>query len=1290
MSLKLKKNWLIISFSIILFSLISISIAQAGIFKVKVYHAEYCPRQGAYVRIYNTSFPPKPPYNPIGFCFVTDETGYCQTTAPMAPDWLYKANATWPDGMTLYGETYFTTDEYGNIEGIATIRNSSFPYPDGTEACGDSECDGFKYCYGDGSKYIECDTWDTECDTLDCCQCDGGTQANPAQNYDETQDEDCNPFDIATCFNIPDDYDFTWDYMDSYCTALDTCYQGTITHTCNQPTCGAECDEDPDCVNYCVGETRYYNGDCDLASTCTCSFSTEDCDLQDGCYAYGNGCEDRNYYCTPGNCLYTWQNRNTDSYDSPELYCSANTIRNRTRFHDWYCNGYCTDHESWVNDHLEEDCDAYDDYYDTGNTRWVSTGECTEKEQKEQIWEEWECNSTLPVHCSHYNTTTRWVDTGNTKNKDNGTPCNDGLYCNVGETCQSGICTGGSVRDCSDSVSCTVDTCDEVNDECDNTPDDGLCPTDTVCADYYCDQQLDCQVSYEPDTTVCRASAGICDIAENCDGINVDCPSDVFKPLSIPCEADGQFCTVDHCDGYGSCVCLGPYDCSGNDITGIATCTNNPDAIPFTWDYRETFTSVCNEVLDECSTGDSTITHTCDKTQCGAECETDDDCTEGICRADCTCGVWEEIFTESEYPIIDIEEYNNKLYFANHKDLYIFDGSTWNNISTPVSIPSLQSYDGKLYVAGGPGKVYSYDGTWTEVFNVDEPNTVEYLLMLGVYNNKLYAGNFLDQPARLYYCSDSCDITTNWHEDIGFANILYCPGAFCSIDSMEVYNGKMYVGSGGKVYENDGTWSIIKDYTDVYAYMDMKVYNGKLYLATRDLGWKCPLYQGNSGFCGRILEFDGTNWVESFVHDGTGGYWVFSLEEYNGRLYAGTANKIYMYDGIEWELSITASLETVPSHSHSEGNNTPCMVLKTWNNKIYAGWGNGVIFKDDMIEPIEITILSPEDTTYTTNSVDLTFTINRPVSWVGYNLDKQENVTITGSTTLTNLADGLHSLAVYATDDTEMTGYSEVHFTVSMPKQPDLIVEDIWTSGNSVYYKIKNQGNADVRYSYSRLYVDGYYRMYDYVSSLSAGSSSNEYFYYSWYYTWSCSGSSDTIKVCTDDWGFVSESDEKNNCRTETVKCSESVKIEIQSPKSCTDYTTCTEGYYYKVKIPLEFTVEPNPDWIGYSLNKQPYVTITGSTTLSKTELIDKSLNSVTVLAKKGSADASETIQFFYCLGDMNYDRVIDISDVMFVASLFGRYCGDGRYNDRADMNDDCRIDMSDISVVSREFGKIC
>ena len=54
------------------------------------------------------------------------------------------------------------------------------------------------------------------------------------------------------------------------------------------------------------------------------------------------------------------------------------------------------------------------------------------------------------------------------------------------------------------------------------------------------------------------------------------------------------------------------------------------------------------------------------------------------------------------------------------------------------------------------------------------------------------------------------------------------------------------------------------------------------------------------------------------------------------------------------------------------------MVMKTWNDKIYVGFGNGVMFKDDLNEPVTTTTTRPTTTTtkLTTTTTRTTTTIN--------------------------------------------------------------------------------------------------------------------------------------------------------------------------------------------------------------------------------------------------------------------------------------------------------------------------
>jgi len=82
--------------------------------------------------------------------------------------------------------------------------------------------------------------------------------------------------------------------------------------------------------------------------------------------------------------------------------------------------------------------------------------------------------------------------------------------------------------------------------------------------------------------------------------------------------------------------------------------------------------------------------------------------------------------------------------------------------------------------------------------------------------------------------------------------------------------------------------------------------------------------------------------------------------------------------------------------------------------------------------PPEINIVSPENQTYNGSSVSLVFTVNKPVNWMGYSLDGQDNVTVTGNTTISGLTSGLHNITVYAKDEFENVSASEtVCFTIA-------------------------------------------------------------------------------------------------------------------------------------------------------------------------------------------------------------------------------------------------------------------
>ncbi|MDH5375925.1 MAG: hypothetical protein OEW95_08945, partial [Candidatus Bathyarchaeota archaeon] len=95
-----------------------------------------------------------------------------------------------------------------------------------------------------------------------------------------------------------------------------------------------------------------------------------------------------------------------------------------------------------------------------------------------------------------------------------------------------------------------------------------------------------------------------------------------------------------------------------------------------------------------------------------------------------------------------------------------------------------------------------------------------------------------------------------------------------------------------------------------------------------------------------------------------------------------------------------------------------------------VGYSDTVYFTIDATLP-SITILSPENKTYDTNFVPLSFTVDEQVSWMAYSLDGQANVTITGDITLSGLSEGSHSVIVYVRDGAGNAGTPRmVYFSI--------------------------------------------------------------------------------------------------------------------------------------------------------------------------------------------------------------------------------------------------------------------
>ena len=85
--------------------------------------------------------------------------------------------------------------------------------------------------------------------------------------------------------------------------------------------------------------------------------------------------------------------------------------------------------------------------------------------------------------------------------------------------------------------------------------------------------------------------------------------------------------------------------------------------------------------------------------------------------------------------------------------------------------------------------------------------------------------------------------------------------------------------------------------------------------------------------------------------------------------------------------------------------------------------------------PPKTALLSPVNQVFNESSIPLIFTVDKQVKWIGYSLDGQDNVTISGNTTITDLLNGLHNVTVYAKDEFDNMGASEtIYFSVDLPE----------------------------------------------------------------------------------------------------------------------------------------------------------------------------------------------------------------------------------------------------------------
>jgi len=201
-----------------------------------------------------------------------------------------------------------------------------------------------------------------------------------------------------------------------------------------------------------------------------------------------------------------------------------------------------------------------------------------------------------------------------------------------------------------------------------------------------------------------------------------------------------------------------------------------------------------------------------------------------------------------------------------------------------------------------------------------------------------------------------------------------------------------------------------------------------------------PIFWSNLN---QIYDTETDNWslgepAPSSVTDGAGGVttgvnapkriYVLGVPAYNGLGAPSIFNQVYDLENDSWTAAATPTnrlnfdVAVINDTLYAIGGHVYDVLGFIWPsalNEHYTPIGYGTI-------PPVVSVVSPHNEAYNASSVDLVFVVNKQASWMGYSLDGQDNVTVTGNTTITELTGGLHNVTVYAKDEFGNIGASEV------------------------------------------------------------------------------------------------------------------------------------------------------------------------------------------------------------------------------------------------------------------------
>lgn len=156
------------------------------------------------------------------------------------------------------------------------------------------------------------------------------------------------------------------------------------------------------------------------------------------------------------------------------------------------------------------------------------------------------------------NCTTDTCVEDNCVNAPDDSQCDDTFFCNGAEICVPEVGCVSSPFDCDDDIACTDDDCNEDTDSSENVANDAACDDGNDCTADTCDPgsgdpETGClNAPLAADTECGDLNGSDCNAPDTCDEFG-NCLANL-DAVGTPCSDDANDCTVDACNGFGSCT----------------------------------------------------------------------------------------------------------------------------------------------------------------------------------------------------------------------------------------------------------------------------------------------------------------------------------------------------------------------------------------------------------------------------------------------------------------------------------------------------------------------------------------------------------------------------------------------------------------------------------------------------------------------------------------------------------------------------------------------------------------